>query len=184
MADKLLYVRNDIENRFKDVQLMLDILKESKKVETQLILKSSLMLMLYNVVEGTMSNLLQEFFDIIVQKRKSIDELPDKLQDTIYIYYLKKIGTSQKKLKEFGKYNGIELCDISYLDMNKYLKLFSGNLDSRSIREISQKLGVNLSQTINEPVLLRVKNIRNKLAHGEMKFCNACQDVTLSLIHI
>lgn len=36
-----------------------------------------------------------------------------------------------------------------------------------------------LSDEIDEPALLKVKNIRNKLAHGETKFSNTCQDITL-----
>lgn len=179
MATKLLSVRNDTKNRFEDVQIMLNLLKENKKVEHQLVLKSSLMLMIYNIVEGTMSNLLTEFFDIIVKKKISIDKLPNKLQNTIYTYYLKEIGNSPQKLKKFGEYDSIKLCNISYLDINKYLKLFSGNLDSRAIRKISQKLGICLPEVIDEPVLLNVKNSRNKLAHGETRFCNASQDITL-----
>lgn len=179
MVDKLVSVRNDTENRYKDVKNMLNILDKNEKVEQQLILKSSLILMIYNIVEGTMSNLLTEFFDVIVVKRKSIDELPNKLQKTIYTYYLRKIGNSQKSLREFRGNDGISLCNISYLDMSKYMKLFSGNLDSKRIREISEKLGICLPEAIDEPVLLKVKNIRNKLAHGETKFCNACQDITL-----
>lgn len=179
MANKLLSVRNDTNRRFDDVQVMLDILDKNKGVDCQLVLKSSLMLMIYNVVEGTMSNLLTEFFDVIVKKKMSIEKLPNKLQNTIYTYYLKEIGNDSKKLKEFSEYDGKEKCNISYLEINRYLKLFSGNLDSRSIRKISQRLGVKLSETIDEPVLLTVKNCRNKLAHGETKFYNTCQDMTL-----
>ena len=44
---------------------------------------------------------------------------------------------------------------------------------------MSLKLGVALSDKVDEPALLKVKNIRNKLAHGETKFSNTCQDITL-----
>lgn len=180
MVTRLLSVRNDTKNRFEDVQIMLNILRENKKIEHQLVLKSSLMLMIYNIVEGTMSNLLTEFFDIIVKKKISIDKLPGKLQNTIYTYYLKKIGNSSQKLKKFWEYDSIKLCNISYLDINNYLKLFSGNLDSKAIRKISRELGICLPEVINEPTLCTVKISRNKLAHGETRFCKACQDITLN----
>ena len=179
MAIKLLSVRNDIEKRFEDIQVMIDIIEKNKSVDFQLVLKSSLILMLYNALEGTMSNLLTELFDNITSKKISIENLPENLQETIYKFHLKKIGDQVEKLRTFNNYNGIEICNVSYLEINKYLKLFSGNLDSRSIKKLSLKLGVALSDKVDEPALLKVKNIRNKLAHGETKFSNTCQDITL-----
>ena len=179
MPIKLLSVKNDLKKRFEDIQAMMDILEKNKKVDFQLVLKSSLILMLYNAVEGTMSNLLTELFDNINSRNISINNLPKSLQETIYKFYLKKIGDSVEKLKNFNNYNDIEICDISYLEINKYLKLFSGNLDSRSIKKLSLKLGIILSDKMNEPTLLQVKNIRNQLAHGETRFGNICQDITL-----
>lgn len=179
MPIKLLSVKNDLKKRFEDIQAMMDILEKNKKVDFQLVLKSSLILMLYNAVEGTMSNLLIELFDNINSRNISINNLPKNLQETIYKFYLKKIGDSVEKLKNFNNYNDIEICDISYLVINKYLKLFSGNLDSRSIKKLSLKLGIILSDKMNEPTLLQVKNIRNQLAHGETRFGNICQDITL-----
>ena len=179
MAIKLLSVRNDIEKRFEDIQVMIDIIEKNKRVDFQLVLKSSLILMLYNALEGTMSNLLTELFDNITSKKISIENLPENLQETIYKFHLKKIGDQVEKLRTFNNYNGIEIFNVSYLEINKYLKLFSGNLDSRSIKKLSLKLGVALSDKVDEPALLKVKNIRNKLAHGETKFSNTCQDITL-----
>ena len=63
MPIKLLSVKNDLKKRFGDIQAMMDILEKNKKVDFQLVLKSSLILMLYNAVEGTMSNLLIELFE-------------------------------------------------------------------------------------------------------------------------
>jgi len=179
MPIKLLSVRNDVEKRFEDIWVMMDILRKNGKVDFQLVLKSSLILMLYNAVEGTMSNLLTELFDNIKARKISIENLPKNLQETIYKFHLKKIGNEVGKLRDFNNYDGIEICNVSYLEINKYLKLFSGNLDSRSIKKLSFKLGIVLSDGIDEPALLKVKNIRNKLAHGETKFSNICQDITL-----
>lgn len=178
MEIELLRVRNDKNSRFEDIQIMLSLLHESKKIDYQLLIKSSLILMLYNSIEGTISNLLTELFDAIHQKNLSMDLLPNKLQNTINKYYLKKIGDSPKKLKEYYECDTVTLCSLSYLEINKYLRLFSGNLDSHSIRNISSDLGIQLRKGIDEPVLLKIKNCRNKLAHGETKFRNTCQDIT------
>lgn len=179
MKTNLLAVRNDIKNRFEDIQTMIDTLDKNPTVCCQLVLKSSLMLMFYNVVEGTISNLLTELFDTIVKRNLTMEVLPFKLQNTLYTYHLKKIGEDSNKLKEFSKYDSLKLCNISYLEISKYLKLFSGNLDARTIRNISKKVGIDLPEIIDEPSLLKIKSARNKLAHGEAKFSNACQDITL-----
>lgn len=178
MEISLLSVRNDAKKRFEDIQTMFIILENNEKVDCQLVLKSSLILMMYNALEGVFSNILTELFDIIHQKSLCIDNLPEKLQTTIYTYYLKKIGQNTRKLKKYIGYDSIQLCEISYLEINKYLKLFSGNLDSHSIRKISCELGIDLPKELDEPVLLKIKNYRNKLAHGETKFSDVCQDIT------
>lgn len=179
MGIELLTVKNDKERRFKDIFTMLEVLDKNTLVSYQLVLKSSLALMLYNVVEGTMSNLLIELFDVIIRKNKSIDNLPNKLQNLFFEYHLKKIGKKPDKLKEICCCDERELCNITYLEISKYLNLFSGNLDARSIRSISEKLGINLPESTMEPCLVKIKNIRNALAHGEKEFSKACQDITL-----
>lgn len=58
MGKQLIAARNDLESRFNDMDLMIRILEldENKKIENQLLLKSSLLLMVYNAIEGTYIN--------------------------------------------------------------------------------------------------------------------------------
>ena len=180
MLNSLVSVKNDAKARFYDIQIMLDILKNNNKFDCQVILKSSLVLMIYNFVEGVMNNLIITLFDVLQQEKLSIKQLPNKLQKTIFDYYLKKIGNNSGKLRRYYGYDDVKICKISYEEISKYLKFFSGNLDAKSIREIScDKFGISLPNGIDEPALLKVKNYRNKLAHGETKFSNTCQDITL-----
>ena len=58
------------------------------------------------------------------------------------------------------------------------MNLFSGNLDSRRIKEISEEFGIYFD--LEEPFLLKVKNIRNSLSHGEKSFRVACKDYTVN----
>lgn len=177
MQISLLSVRNDMERRYEDIKMMENVLESNQKVDTQLILKSSLMLMIYNMVEGTMSNLLMEYFDYIHAENISISSLPNGFQHTIQSY-LDKRNRGSTNVENSSD----TIFELSYSEMTKYLKLFSGNLDSRSIRELCEKVGVDLPENIKEPVLLIVKNNRNKLAHGETRFNNTCQDITLDEI--
>lgn len=173
----LLSVRNDMKRRYEDIKIMEMILERNQKVDVQLILKSSLMLMIYNMVEGTMSNLLMEYFDYIHNKNIPIKNLPNGLQHTICEYLDRKYVGNMN-----NEYGSNTIFRLSYSEITKYLKLFSGNLDSRSIREVCKKVGVDLPEEIKEPALLKVKNNRNKLAHGETRFNNTCQDITLDEI--
>lgn len=166
-----------MKRRFEDIKMMESILEINQKVDAQLILKSSLMLMIYNMVEGTMSNLLVDYFDYIHAKNIPICNLPNEFQCTIKSYRDKKnSGSSDEENSTYTRF------DLSYSEMTKYLKLFSGNLDSRSIREVCKKVGIDLPESIKEPALLIVKSNRNKLAHGETRFNNTCQDITLDEI--
>ncbi|MEI3228309.1 MAG: MAE_28990/MAE_18760 family HEPN-like nuclease [Lachnospiraceae bacterium] len=163
-----------MNRRYEDIKMMESILDSNQKIDAQLILKSSLMLMIYNMVEGTMSNLLKEYFDRIHSKNISISSLPNDFQHTIQSYLDKKHSKNNNEEDSVDT-----IFELSYTELTKYLKLFSGNLDSRSIREVSKKLGVDLPSSVMEPVLLTVKNKRNKLAHGDTIFNNACQDIPL-----
>ena len=174
MPINLLSVRNNMNRRYEDIKMMQSILDQNSKVDTQLILKSSLMLMVYNMIEGTMCNLLTEYFDHIYAQNISISNLPNEFQHTIQSYLSKKKSGNAP----VGN-NSNAVFKLSYSEIAKYLKLFSGNLDSKSIREVCKKVGVNLPENLNEPLLLIIKNNRNKLAHGETLFINTCQDITL-----
>ena len=156
----MLSVKNDLKNRFAEINTMKNILVKNQSVECQVVLKSALILMLYNTVEGIVSNVLTELFDRIAEIQMSVTDLPERL-------------------KEFNQCSNIELCKISYLEISRSMKLYSGNLDSKKIRDISKRMGVDLPNKIDVPELMDVKEIRNKLAHGEIRFSNACQDMTL-----
>lgn len=128
-----------------------------------------------------MSNLLMEYFDCIHTRNITINSLSSEFQRTIMPYFHKKENHDDYK-ENHDDYIVDTVFDLSYSRIKKSLNLFSGNLDSRSIKKVCKKVGVNLTDDIKEPVLLIVKNNRNKLAHGETKFNNTCQDITLNEI--
>ena len=47
----MLSVKNDLKNRFAEINTMKNILVKNQSVECQVVLKSALILMLYNTVE-------------------------------------------------------------------------------------------------------------------------------------
>lgn len=78
-----------------------------------------------------------EYFDYIHAENISISNLPPKFQNTIQSYL------DKKNLGNINVENSNDtIFELSYSEITKYLKLFSGNLDSRSIREVCEKVGV------------------------------------------
>ena len=172
-----------IERKY-DLDIMIEILKSLKKVEESAILKSSIILMNYNIIEGTFYALLQELFDCFTDKDIDIEKWHKDFASTIAIYHYKnieslkgkKIATAQNLLK-FRKLNIISVPDFK--EYSRVNKLFSGNLDQKQIRCISKDyFGVNYRGKQGDKYLEKIKEIRNKLAHGELKYSEACRNFT------
>ncbi len=91
-------------------------------------------------------------------------------------YYLKSIGSNEKELEKFF-YNQ-DKTKIGFREMNRLMNLFSGDLDARKIKVITKKLGIPIKTTKGE-TLLKIKNIRNKLAHGEKSYTTVARNYTI-----
>lgn len=175
---------NVLIERKNDLYMMIEILKSLKKVEESAILKSSIILMNYNIIEGVFYALLQELFDYFTDKNIDIEKWYKDFANTIAIYHYKniespkgkKIATAQNLLK-FRKLNIISVPDFE--EYGRVNKLFSGNLDQKQIRCISKDyFGVNYRGKQGDEYLEKIKEIRNKLAHGELKYSEACRNFT------
>lgn len=167
--------------RNNDINIMLSHMDSCKKAVDSTIFKSSIMLMLYNEIEGTFSNILSELFDYIIDENIDFDILHSKIKNVYLEYYNRKIANNLAELLNFR--NNSDLKSVGYLELNKYLKLYSGNLDARQIREISKRLGVPISNEIIGDNLVKIKNCRNWLAHGEISFQEACRNYSENEIH-
>lgn len=174
-----LHVYKQLKQKRKEIYTMISCI-DNMTAQQQIILKSSIILMLYNLVEGIFGELLSSMFDYIIDNNIDFENLHKKTQEVYLVYYLKYIGNKNKRLLEFRKKPN--LSDIDYSKFLKSVNLYSGNLDAAKIREISKKFGVTISDNIKGEKLLTVKNIRNKLAHGEVNFSVACRDYTIKEI--
>lgn len=92
-----------IERKY-DLDMMIEILKSLKRAEESAILKSSIMLMNYNIIEGIFYALLQELFDYFADNNIDIEKWKD-FANTIAIYHYKNIespkGKKQKQRKTY-----------------------------------------------------------------------------------
>ena len=172
-------IRNSLIDRKSEMDLMLS-LSNSCKVREAVLIKSSIILLVYNTIEGCFSKLNREIFTFICENNIPVEVLNDELQDTYFKYHHKLIVNTinSKSLKKF--YNDKKVTAVTYDDICKRMRLFSGNLDAKAIREHSKKrIGINSIPMREELNLLKVKQLRNKLAHGEITFEEAARDITL-----
>ena len=152
-------------------------------------------LMLYNLVEGSITESINAIFTDINQNTVSLaqlspvykqiwlkyqynlvdlvkstttlnhSKLPTNLPETLQNLEIFNIHVfTDKQGNEFENYKGyLKVIDTSDI---------SGNLDSRQIREnLSKIYGFDVPERCDE--LIEIKNIRNKLAHGEIQFSEA-----------
>lgn len=167
-----------LESRKKDIDKTI-LLLDTIKVENACIVKSSIVLMIYNMIEGVITVMFGEFFSYFIDNNINIDNYSTQLRNMIVLYYLTDIQKKSKKegislLSDFRNKPNIEV--PFFKDYLKKVSLYSGNLDAEEIRNLAKKFDVVYNGAKGDKNLLYVKNIRNKLAHGEINYSEACRD--------
>jgi MAE_28990/MAE_18760-like HEPN len=158
------------------------------------VLKAHCFLIFYNMVEGSITEAIDEIFEAITKQNVCFKELIPAYQRLWLAYQtgLVKIAAENAKAKDptknkIGKSLPTVLGQLEYFkiltftdkDENRYqnyrgyLKVvdsvdLSGNLDARKIRELAEKYAFSVPERCDD--LLKIKNIRNQLAHGEIIF--------------
>ena len=166
-----------LDSKKRDLDIAMSVLSIINKVDIVAIEKSSIIMMTYNMIEGVCSILFHNLFDFLKDGSKDIKDLPKQLALTIADYHLKATVKDSKSLMEFREIEKITI--PLFPEYVKQINLFSGNLDSKKIKEIAGRFGVSFN--VNKKyknTLLYIKNTRNKLAHGELRYSEACRDKT------
>jgi len=157
--------------------------------------KSSFILMLYNIIEATVTKLIQEIIEVIVEY-SSKTEYRD-VNENIRSLWIKLL------IRRFGGFNDetkvkrIDSLCASFSEPDKKGQLFkdygdiggiinvseaSGNLDFRKIKQIFGSFGIEITpsqsqENQSEEILFPkfselkdIKELRNQLAHGSRSF--------------
>jgi hypothetical protein len=151
-------------------------------------LKANAYLLLYNVVEATMTQLIADIHVAVKQSGAALDELHPQM----YLHVLKRFRVSRVEINDASTPvpSGRTIIDHWLRDYemrakeNKNYQL-SGNVDSRRIREIGQDYGFASLEDgkdlhLTHTSLLATKTRRNKLAHGELSFRDCGQDLAFT----
>lgn len=127
-------------------------------------------LLLYNLVESTMTNAIDAIHQIFQAGSLSFDDLRTEVQQII-LKNFRGVVLDENMISNRSHPIQIAMLQIGYKKEN----LFSGNVDARSIRDTAKIYGFGIathdtSISRDGQRLLDIKNKRNQLAHGKISF--------------
>jgi len=136
--------------------------------------QASAFLLLYNLMESTVSNAIEAIFDEFSNRGTSFDSCRPTIRRVV-------LGNlKQHNLDDI-------LPDLNSLSIDIVTKTFqknkivSGNVDAKKIRDVADEYGFARPSADGNP-LLTVKTSRNDLAHGSKSFAEVGRDYTIAQI--
>lgn len=195
----MISVKNDFSDRVDEINKYYDLLFNILKKESQLVfpnennrterfdltltstLKSNMFLLLYNLLESTITKCLVEIHNSICDENCTYVQLSPQVQNLFTSHYYKSISNGNiseentllhiRTMIHSWVFN--ENFSLTFEDLTKYKtgSNFSGNLDAKEIRKIATRYGVLFEEKSEE--IRGLKEFRNKLAHGEISFQEA-----------
>lgn len=150
------------------------------------IMKSNLSLMIYNIIEFTVANLIDNIYEEIRIHNLSYLDVNDSIKKLWRKTILKATNDPNANMSTFMKKNEEIIDKIihnSVIDLQSRSTLPAGNLDGPKIKETLERHGINMHCSNYRPIILEnIKTQRNDLAHGSVSFVDALRDSTISNI--
>jgi len=157
----------------------------------QKILRSYCFLLLYNLIESTLSNGIIEIYDNIHDEKLNFDSISEEFKKLWIGNKSKRLNDSsneshiQKIIKEIIE----ETNDLNEISFEKSRLSISGNLDFKTIEKIRIKYGFksqvpNLNRKLLITTLNYIKSKRNYLGHGNESFSKASELKTFKELSI
>lgn len=142
--------------------------------EMQCALKAQFIIVLYNIVESTVCDCLNSFYDSIADDELTFAELSDEMR-AMWKSSLNRSNPNKQK-------SDTELMGMAIRFDNLAINI-SGSLDIRKVFEVFSKHGCKLDETNRDKYsnsFLVVKNKRNNLAHGNVSFSECGSNYLIS----
>lgn len=151
------------------------------------ILKANLFLMLYNLMESTVRNSMEEIHQSINSENVDYKNCIDSIKALwIEFNYKKFTQKSSKNITDIIKSIELDKVIIDYHLYTTKIKSneIAGNIDGLKIRKISEKYQIEENRRVNGHKLLTIKNTRNRLAHGEVTFTEIGQNYDINELNL
>jgi hypothetical protein len=174
---------------YENVSLKYKIIDNIEEIQIspklQRIFIANTFLLLYNLVESTVRNSIMEIYNKIQDDEISYKYLSDKIKQ-IWLEKKRKTFTfkedgdeSLQKSIEKKLQNIIEeIINIEIIVFTSEDIHISGNIDAKEIRKLAKKIG--FEESVDGRYLEKIKDKRNRLAHGEQTFHDIGKDFTYS----
>lgn len=146
------------------------------------IMKSNFILMLYNFVESTISNGLEEIYENLKNDGCKYNDVIDEIQIIWRNYKVREIYKPESLLKTYTKRVKEIVDDITNevpIILNKNMSGINGNLNAKIIKDICNKHHIRYCVDDDNQVLDNVRRKRNALAHGDDSFSKCARDLTV-----
>lgn len=175
--DFIIYIRKLIDEAIEKPEQTSPILIEQFKEQLP-VFKSQTILMLYNLIEGTINKAISSIFDKVNDSNLNHTDLSTHLQK-IWLKHLTlnvdDNGQHEDRIAIANQFVN-DPVDIQLNEFRKNNKSYfgAGSLDSQKITNIFKKFSITLG--FDEYRLKEIKDERNYLAHGEKSFTEACRD--------
>lgn len=180
------YLQDFFDERKQEVDVFIQFVEkieeEAVYVDEIKILKSQLILMLYNLIEGTVNKGISCIFDEVNDCSLKQEETSEQIR-IMWLRYFKLHSDDE------GQHTKSLSCISSFIDKNVTIDidifrkknpsfLKGGSLDSLAIQDILKKFSIVFKPS--EYKLQEVKNERNHLAHGEKSFTEIGQEKSIA----
>lgn len=143
------------------------------------ILKSNVSLMIYNIIEFTVSGLMNCIYDEIKRNELSFIDVNESIRALWKKTILKAANDPNANFNTFLKKNDeiiTKILNNATLDIDPRNTMPGGNLDGESIRDTFKLHGINMvinPENYRPNILRSIKEKRNELAHGAVSFIDA-----------
>lgn len=150
------------------------------------IMKSNLSLMIYNLIEFSVTNLIECIYTKIKADELSYIEINDqlkKLWTEASLKYSKDPNANHTTFVKKSEEIIEKIISKSTITLRARDILPGGNLDGVSISETMKKHGITINQSsanYRPDILSNIKNKRNDLAHGSVSFVEALRNSSIS----
>lgn len=171
----MIAVRQMFGSRKSEIDAYFDFIQQIsiapiEKIDNNLerTLRASGFLLLYNLIESTVTSAIDEIFTHLGQQRVAFNDCRIELRIVI-LKHLKQHNPKDIELK---------LRDMAtdvVTQVFKRDKLVSGNVDAKKIRDLASQYGMG-KPSANGGDLMSIKDNRNDLAHGYKSFAEVGRD--------
>lgn len=162
-----------------------DVISFLPNRECQKILRANLYLLLYNLVESTINSIITVVKDAINDENVPLDKLETRLIH-LHICGIFKDVSSANKIFEISKELYRKATNKESVLIEKLGFNTSGNVDYDYFQKIVGAIGcrgrINTDEEKVKVAMVRTKEHRNRLAHGDSSFSSAGSMLTLQQI--